>query len=70
MMDGDDDEDGILFVEEGAFPEADFEDTPPHLRDLAAAAVHGDVEALRQALGILSSDRFTFSLLSHDIVIV
>ncbi|KAI3822537.1 hypothetical protein L1987_10128 [Smallanthus sonchifolius] len=50
MMDGDDDEDGILFVEEGAFPESDFEDTLPHLRDLAAAAVRGDVEALRQAL--------------------
>ncbi|KAJ0714444.1 putative ankyrin repeat-containing domain-containing protein [Helianthus annuus] len=50
MMDGDDDEDGILFVEEGALPDNDFEDTPPHLRDLAAAAVHGDVDALRQAL--------------------
>ncbi|KVH90440.1 tankyrase [Cynara cardunculus var. scolymus] len=43
MMDGDDDE-------EGALPESDFEDTPPHLRDLAAAAMHGDIDALRQAL--------------------
>ncbi|XP_071701119.1 uncharacterized protein [Rutidosis leptorrhynchoides] len=50
MMDGDDDEDGILFVEEGALPESDFEDTPPHLRDLAAAAMHGDVDGLRLAL--------------------
>nr|GFC49057.1 ankyrin repeat-containing protein [Tanacetum cinerariifolium] len=51
MIDGDEDENGILFVEEGALPEADFEDTPLHLRDLAAAAMHGDVGALRQALG-------------------
>ncbi|PWA40916.1 Ankyrin repeat-containing protein [Artemisia annua] len=50
MIDGDEDEDGILFVEEGALPESDFEDTPLHLRDLAAAAMHGDVDALRQAL--------------------
>ncbi|KAI3706706.1 hypothetical protein L6452_24629 [Arctium lappa] len=50
IMDGDDDEEGILVLEEGALPESDFEDTPPHLRDLAAAAMHGDVDALRQAL--------------------
>uniref|UniRef100_UPI001CB8E717 poly [ADP-ribose] polymerase tankyrase-2 n=1 Tax=Erigeron canadensis TaxID=72917 RepID=UPI001CB8E717 len=49
-LDGDDDEEGILFVEEGAFPEHDFEDTPPHLRDLAAAAMHGDLDGLRRAL--------------------
>ncbi|GKB34872.1 hypothetical protein Tco_0879814 [Tanacetum coccineum] len=55
MIDGDEDEDGILFVEEGALPESDFEDTPLHLRDLAAAAMHGDVDALRQALGIRTS---------------
>lgn len=52
MIDGDEDEEGILFVEDGALPESDFEDTPPHLRDLAAAAMHGDVDGLRQALGI------------------
>ncbi|XP_076915340.1 uncharacterized protein LOC143574650 [Bidens hawaiensis] len=49
-IDGDDDEDGILFVEQGALPDSDFEDTPLHLRDLAAAAAHGNVDALRQAL--------------------
>ncbi|KAL8227060.1 hypothetical protein R6Q57_016892 [Mikania cordata] len=50
MIDGDDDENGIILVEEGALPESNFEDTPPHLRDFAAAAMHGDVDALRQAL--------------------
>ncbi|KAL8255814.1 hypothetical protein R6Q59_030881 [Mikania micrantha] len=50
IIDGDDDENGIILVEEGALPESNFEDTPPHLRDFAAAAMHGDVDALRQAL--------------------
>ncbi|KAL7596715.1 hypothetical protein Lser_V15G28358 [Lactuca serriola] len=50
MMDDDDEEDGILILEEDALPESDLEDTPPHLRDLAAAAKHGNVDALRQAL--------------------
>ncbi|KAI3716668.1 hypothetical protein L1987_67698 [Smallanthus sonchifolius] len=53
MMDDDDEEEAVLFVEEGAFPETVFEDTPPHLRDLAAAAFNGDVDALRQALDSL-----------------
>ncbi|KAL4592115.1 hypothetical protein LXL04_005099 [Taraxacum kok-saghyz] len=54
MMDGDDEDEGILVLEEGAMPESDFEDTPPHLRDLAAAAMHGDAVALRQALDNLN----------------
>ncbi|KAI7752790.1 hypothetical protein M8C21_021742 [Ambrosia artemisiifolia] len=53
--DGDDEEEGVLFVEEGAFPEVDFEDTPPHLRDLAAAAMRGNVDGLRQALDNLDA---------------
>lgn len=46
-----DEEEVALFDEEGVFPEADS-DIPPHLRDLAAAAELGDVDALRRAIGI------------------
>lgn len=63
MMDEDDEEDGILILEEDALPESDFEDTPPHLRDLAAAAKHGNVDALRQALGISSSHAYLYVFL-------
>ncbi|KAI7755518.1 hypothetical protein M8C21_031692, partial [Ambrosia artemisiifolia] len=36
-------------MKKGVFPEVEFEDMPPHLRDLVAA-MHGDVDGLRQAL--------------------
>lgn len=42
-------DDNALFEEEG-FVE-DYTDTPPHLRDLSAAAQVGDITALRLALG-------------------
>ncbi|WVY96718.1 hypothetical protein V8G54_028869 [Vigna mungo] len=42
-------DDNALFEEEG-FVE-DYTDTPPHLRDLSAAAQVGDINALRLALG-------------------
>lgn len=49
-------EDNALFEEDGV--EIDLEsDIPQHLRQLAAAAQIGDVEALRLALG---SSAFTF----------
>lgn len=57
MIDEDDDvEDNGLFEEDGLVELDD--DTPPHLRDLAAATQLGDLDALRLALGIL--------LLSHS----
>ncbi|OMO73702.1 hypothetical protein COLO4_26911 [Corchorus olitorius] len=47
------DDDNALFEENGL--EMDLEDdTPPHLRDLAAAAQLGDLDALRVALGFSS----------------
>ena len=45
-------DDNALFEEEGLVE--DYTDTPPHLRDLSAAAQVGDVHALRLALGYLS----------------
>jgi len=45
-------DDNALFEEEGLVE--DYTDTPPHLRDLSAAAQVGDVHALRLALGSLS----------------
>ncbi|KAL6987322.1 hypothetical protein U1Q18_013070 [Sarracenia purpurea var. burkii] len=48
-----DEEDDALFEEDGPILELDS-DTPPHLRDLAAAAELGDVAALRHALDNLS----------------
>lgn len=52
MIDDDENEDNALFEEEGLI-ELDS-DTPPHLRDLAAASQLGDVEALRLALDNLA----------------
>lgn len=49
MIEEEDNEDNALFEEEGLI-ELDS-DTPPHLRDLAAASQIGDVDALRLALG-------------------
>ncbi|XAR69669.1 NAD(+) ADP-ribosyltransferase [Bertholletia excelsa] len=51
----DEDEEGDVFFEDddGLTLEAESE-TPPHLRDLAAAAETGDVEALRHALDNLT----------------
>ncbi|KAK8493129.1 hypothetical protein V6N13_024872 [Hibiscus sabdariffa] len=49
MLEEDEDDDNALFEENGL--EMDLEaDTPPHLRDLAAAAQLGDLNALRLAL--------------------
>lgn len=45
-------DDNALFEEQGVVE--DDTDTPPHLRDLSAAAQLGDVHALRIALGSLS----------------
>lgn len=50
---GDDDND----VEDGLYEVqtvVEFEETPPHLRELAAASQSGDLPALRQALGNFS----------------
>lgn len=48
----DDEESNGLFGEEGLV--AEESDTPPHLRDLSHAATHGDLNALRLAIGTLS----------------
>ncbi|KAK7355583.1 hypothetical protein VNO80_14843 [Phaseolus coccineus] len=45
-------DDNALFEEEGLVE--DYTDTPPHLRDLSAAAQVGDVHALRLALDNLT----------------
>ncbi|XP_044487670.1 poly [ADP-ribose] polymerase tankyrase-1-like [Mangifera indica] len=53
MEEDDNEEDNALFEEDGV--NLDLEsDTPPHLRELAAAAQLGDVQALRLALDNLS----------------
>ncbi|XP_031249488.1 poly [ADP-ribose] polymerase tankyrase-like [Pistacia vera] len=53
MEEDDNEEDNALFEEDGV--NIDLEsDTPPHLRELAAAAQLGDVQALRLALDNLS----------------
>lgn len=53
IMEEDDNEDeNGLFEEDGVNDDLEA-DTPPHLRELAAAAQLGDVEALRVALGLL-----------------
>lgn len=44
--------DNALFEEDGVNVDLDS-DTPPHLRDLAAAAQLGDIDALRLALGTI-----------------
>ncbi|KAL5546063.1 hypothetical protein UlMin_005750 [Ulmus minor] len=49
LLDDDDNEDENALFEEPGVVELD-PDTPPHLRDLAAASQLGDVEALRNAL--------------------
>lgn len=43
-------DDNALFEEQGVVE--DDTDTPPHLRDLSAAAQIGDAHALRLALGL------------------
>ncbi|KDO43944.1 hypothetical protein CISIN_1g028733mg [Citrus sinensis] len=54
MMEEDDsEEDNALFEEDGVNMDLESE-TPPHLRDLAAAAQLGDVHSLRLALDNLS----------------
>lgn len=51
-MISDDEEDGALVVEEFEISEGDPDsDTPPHLRELAAAAQLGNIDLLRAALG-------------------
>jgi hypothetical protein len=50
MIDDDENEDNALFEEEGLI-ELDS-DTPPHLRELAAATELGNLDALRLALGL------------------
>lgn len=53
MMEEDDsEEDNALFEEDGVNIDLESE-TPPHLRDLAAAAQLGDVHSLRLALGLI-----------------
>ncbi|KAG2685447.1 hypothetical protein I3843_10G118500 [Carya illinoinensis] len=52
IMDDEENEDHALFEEEGLI-ELDS-DTPPHLRDLAAASQLGDLDALRLALDNLT----------------
>ncbi|XP_061353913.1 uncharacterized protein LOC133298598 [Gastrolobium bilobum] len=47
----DEEEDNALFEEEGILEDTD---TPPHLRDLSAAAQRGDLHALRLALDNLT----------------
>ncbi|THG09918.1 hypothetical protein TEA_023575 [Camellia sinensis var. sinensis] len=47
-----DEEDEALFEEDDGLVLLPESDTPPHLRDLAAAAELGDLAALRRALGI------------------
>ncbi|KAI9086307.1 hypothetical protein K1719_031761 [Acacia pycnantha] len=47
------DEDNALFEENGVL-EVDESDTPPHLRDLAAASQFGDLDNLRLALDNLT----------------
>jgi len=54
----DDEESNGLFGEEDLV--AEESDTPPHLRDLSHAATHGDLNALRLALGTLSLQRIIF----------
>lgn len=52
MIDDDENEDNALFEEEGLI---EFDsDTPPHLRDLAAASQLGNLDALRLALDNLT----------------
>ena len=50
-MDEDEEGDALFEEEDGLILEPES-DTPPHLRDLAASAEAGDVDALRHALGI------------------
>lgn len=72
MEEDDNEEDNALFEEDGV--NLDLEsDTPPHLRELAAAAQLGDVQALRLALGFslcsltsLSFD-FNFSAINEPV---
>ena len=47
-------EDNALFEQDNGLLELDFSDTPPHLRDLAAASQSGHLPNLRLALGSLS----------------
>ncbi|KAF5737515.1 Ankyrin repeat family protein isoform 1 [Tripterygium wilfordii] len=49
----DDEEDEGLFEEDGIMDDLES-DTPPHLRDLAAAVELGDIDALRNALDNLN----------------
>ncbi|XP_057499469.1 uncharacterized protein LOC130783726 [Actinidia eriantha] len=53
LMDEDEEGDALFEEDDGLILEPES-DTPPHLRDLAAAAEVGDVDALRQALDNLS----------------
>jgi len=65
MMEDDENDvqDGLLEEDDDArIIDADSE-TPPHLRDLAAAAQSGDLSALRLALGL-----YLFSLLSTSLL--
>ncbi|KAJ7976888.1 ankyrin repeat domain-containing protein 1 [Quillaja saponaria] len=48
------DEDDIALFEEAGMMENEESSTPPHLRDLAAAAQLGDVDALRRAIDNLT----------------
>lgn len=53
LLEDDEDDENPLFEENGL--DVDLEpDTPPHIRNLGAAAQLGDVNALRLALGFLS----------------
>ncbi|PSR98467.1 Tankyrase [Actinidia chinensis var. chinensis] len=54
LMDEDEEGDALFEEEEDGLILEPESDTPPHLRDLAAAAEVGDVDALRHALDNLS----------------
>ncbi|KAL3531997.1 hypothetical protein ACH5RR_005518 [Cinchona calisaya] len=54
-MDDDEEEEGVLFDEQIDLLQHDSDsDTPPHLRDLAAAAESGNLDSLRLALDNLN----------------
>lgn len=54
-------DDNALFEEQGVVE--DDTDTPPHLRDLSAAAQIGDAHALRLALGLSLSLSLQFTVI-------
>lgn len=57
-MMGEEDDEGGLFEEELEFEEEPDSHIPLHLRDIFNAAESGDVDALRQALGLFSVQIF------------